>query len=108
MASLRLPHGSCCSLVLLRTKKLKKLLKTKIGPDDWSLVISLEGAASAEAAPKDFREQAGVTRTAGDLIIPRLHRSFFAGVPETYNSDWRLASPDSAQTPTAPAASARF
>jgi hypothetical protein len=54
----------------------------------------LEGAASAEAAPKDFREQVGVTRTAGDLIIPRLRRLFFAGVPETYNSNPLLASPD--------------
>ncbi len=76
----------------------------------WRIVIGdqLEGAASAEAAPKDFREQAGVTRTASDLIIPRLHRLFFAGVPETYNSNLLLASPDTAQTPTVPAASARF
>ena len=54
----------------------------------------LEGAASVEAAPKDFREQAGRDRSAGDLIIPRLRRLFFAGVPETYNSNLLLASPD--------------
>jgi hypothetical protein len=41
----------------------------------------LEGAASAEAAPKD-------------LIIPRLRRLFFAGVAERYNSNPLLASPD--------------
>jgi len=34
----------------------------------------LEGAASAEAASKDFREQARVTRHASDLITPRLRR----------------------------------
>jgi hypothetical protein len=51
-------------------------------------------APFAEAAPKGFREQAGMTRTAGALVIPRLRRLFFSGVPETYNSNPLLASPD--------------
>ena len=33
-------------------------------------------APFAEAAPKDFREQAGVTTTARDIIIPGLLRLF--------------------------------
>ena len=47
-------------------------------------------------------------RHASDLIIPQSRRLFFAGVRETYNSNRLLASPDTAQTPTVPAASARF
>jgi len=49
-----------------------------------------------------------IPRYASDLIIPRSRRLFFAGVRETSNSNRLLASPDIAQTPTAPVASARF
>ena len=47
-------------------------------------------------------------RHASDLIIPRLRRLFFAGVPERYNSNRLLASPDTAQTPIVAVATARF
>src|SRR5262249_54507422 len=40
-------------------------------------------------------------------IIPRLRRLFFAGVCETCNPDRLLGSPDTPQSPAAPAMSAR-
>jgi hypothetical protein len=55
-----------------------------------------------------LRQLSRLPRHAADLIILQLRRLFFAGVPETCNSDRLLASPDIEQTPTVPAVSARF
>jgi hypothetical protein len=53
-----------------REKKLKKLPKANVGPDERALFAGVQPGYSS------------CQRHASDLIIPRSRRLFFAGVPE--------------------------
>ena len=57
---------------------------------------------------RGHRPELQLATNASASAIPRLRRLFFAGVPERYNQDRFLASPDNAQTPIVPVASVRF
>ena len=102
------PHGICAASCCTIPRSGHASAKACMCFGGQEVLQLQEVPTSRIWIPPGSPTPATASTCASDLIIPRLRRLFFAGVPERCKSDRLLASPGIAQTPIVPAASARF